>query len=78
MRQLKSYWAILLVLATSLFMVSCVPYLSAKETVQKLSSSEMVFEVTLPEKLGEDEIVYLEILDVVTGITGMLNDQIWM
>jgi hypothetical protein len=49
-------------------MRSCVPSLSAKETVQKLSSSEMVFEVTIPEKLGEDEIVYLEILDVVTGI----------
>ena len=68
MKQLKYYWTILLVLAISLIMGSCAPYLTAKETVKKLSSSEMVFEVNLPEKLETDEILYLEILDEVTGI----------
>ena len=68
MKQIKYYWMILLVLLINLISGSCVPYLTEKETVQKLSSSETVFEVTLPEKLVNDEIVYLEILDEVTGI----------
>jgi len=68
MKQIKYYWMILLVLLISLISSSCVPYLTEKETVQKLSSSETVFEVSLPEKLVNDEIVYLEILDEVTGI----------
>ncbi len=68
MKQLKYYWTILLIFIISLIIGSCVPNLAEKETAQKLSSSEMVFEVTLPEKLGGNEIVYLEILDEVTGI----------
>ena len=68
MKQFKYYWAILFVLVISLITDSCVPYLSGEETIQKLSSSETVFEVTLPEKLKNDEIVYLEILDEITGI----------
>ena len=68
MKQFKNDWAILFVLVISLITGSCVPYLSGEETIQKLSSSETVFEVTLPEKLKNDEIVYLEILDEITGI----------
>jgi hypothetical protein len=68
MKQFKYHWTTLLVLAISLILGSCVPNLTAKETVQNLYSSEMVFEVTLPEKLDDDEIMYLEILDEVTGI----------
>jgi hypothetical protein len=68
MKHFKFYWTILLVFVISLIISSCVPYLTEKETVQKLSSSETVFEVTLPEKLEHNEIMYLEILDEVTGI----------
>jgi len=68
MKQLKYQRTILLFLVISLIMGSCVPNLSEKETVQKISSSETVFEVTLPEKLKGGETVFLEILDEVTGI----------
>ena len=68
MKYFKYYWTILLFFVISLIMSSCVPYLTEIETTQKLSSSETVFEVTLPEKIKNNEIVYLEILDEVTGI----------
>ncbi len=69
MKRYKYILMILLFFTINLLIVSCIPGLTAKETVQKLSSSETVFEVALPEKLESNEIVYLEILDEVTGVS---------
>ena len=68
MRHNKIFRSILLLLAISFIIGSCISNNPSKETVQELPLSETVFEVSLPEKLKNDEIVYLEILDEVTGI----------
>lgn len=68
MIQSKNDRSIFPFLAICLILVSCTSGFSTKETVQKLTSSEMVFEVTLPKKIEGNETIYLEILDEVTGI----------
>ena len=68
MRHYKIFRSILLLLTISFIIGSCSFNDSTKEIVQELPFSETVFEVFLPEKLNNDEIVYLEILDEVTGI----------
>lgn len=68
MRHNKFFWTILLLMAASFIIGSCINNNPTKEIVQELPLSETVFEVNLPEKLKNDEIVYLEILDEVTGI----------
>ena len=66
MKYLK--WFTLISFAFSLLFISCGSDTSGKETVQKLSSSETVFEVTLPIELESEAVIYLEILDEVTGV----------
>jgi hypothetical protein len=55
-------------LAISSIIGSCISNNPTKEIAQEIPLSETVFEVYLPEKLNNDEIVYLEIIDEVTGI----------
>lgn len=53
----------------SLLFISCGSNFSEDETAQKISSSETVFEVTLPVELENEAVIYLEILDEVTGVS---------
>ncbi len=60
---------LLLLLVFSLLPLSaCQGIIETKESKQKLSSSETVFEVVLPEPISDAEEIYLEIIDDVTGI----------
>jgi len=68
MRHYKIFRSIFLLLAISFIIGSCISNNPTKEIAQELPVSETVFEVSLPEKLKNGEIVYLEILDEVTGI----------
>jgi len=68
MKHYKIFRSILLALAISSIIGSCASDNPSKEMVQDLPYSETVFEVSLPEKLKNGEIVYLEIIDEVTGI----------
>ena len=59
---------ILLGTLISLTLSACSPINADGETVQKTTLAETVFEVTLAEPLNENEILYFELLDEVTGI----------
>jgi hypothetical protein len=63
----------LLFLIIGFFCTACNSSLKYTETAQESKSSEIVFEVTLPSEFESDSIVFLEILDEVTGIS--LNPQ---
>jgi hypothetical protein len=62
----------LAILLSGLFLltalVSCDVFSTGAETQQKTTLAETVFEVTLSEPVNENESLYLEILDEVTGI----------
>ncbi|MDO9546995.1 MAG: hypothetical protein Q7J07_09655 [Pelolinea sp.] len=66
MKYLKMFALILF--AISFAFVSCDSKTAGNETIQKLSSSETVFEVFLPTELENSAVIYLEILDEVTGV----------
>ncbi len=55
-------------MAISFIIGSCVSNNPTQEIAQELPFSETVFEISLPEKIKDDEIVFLEIIDEVTGI----------
>jgi hypothetical protein len=59
---------ILIGLLIGLSSSGCSSFNSEGETVQKTTLAETVFEVTLAEPLNENEILYLEMLDEVTGV----------
>jgi hypothetical protein len=59
---------ILIGLLIGLLSSGCSSFNSEGETVQKTTLAETVFEVTLAEPLNENEILYLEMLDEVTGV----------
>jgi hypothetical protein len=59
----------LFILALGYFLGACNSPLTHNATDQELKSSETVFEVTLPASLENDAIIFLEILDEVTGIS---------
>ena len=59
---------ILVGLLVSLALSACSSLNADGETVQKTTLAETVFEVTLAEPLNENEILYFELLDEVTGI----------
>jgi len=49
-------------------LTGCSSFSRKKETTQKLSSSETVFETILPEPIADSDEVFLEMVDDVTGI----------
>jgi hypothetical protein len=59
---------VLFTLLISLSLSACSSLNADGETVQKTTLAETVFEVTLAEPLNENEILYFELLDEVTGI----------
>ncbi|MDK2980102.1 MAG: hypothetical protein PWQ55_449 [Chloroflexota bacterium] len=59
---------ILIGLLLSLVLSGCSNLSTNGETVQKTTLAETVFEVTLAEPLNENEILYFELLDEVTGV----------
>jgi len=57
-----------IIFLTASLLTSCNSLSITKETTQKLSSAETVFEALIPEPVKDDEEIYLEIIDDVTGI----------
>ena len=55
-------------LLISIFLIGSLASCSSGETTQKNTYAETVFEVVLNEPLVENELLYLEVLDEVTGI----------
>lgn len=67
----RLYKLISLILTGSIVVLSlsgCSLFGSSGETTQRTTMAETVFEIVLPEPLNEGEILYLEMMDEVTGI----------
>jgi len=69
---MHKFYRVVSILICGLFILlpisACSGFSTGMETQQKTTLAETVFEAALAEPLGENEMLYLEILDEVTGI----------
>jgi len=64
----QRFFLAFVIVITMILISSCSIFSGQEDSTQNLSSSETVFEATLPVNLPETDTVFLEIIDEVTGI----------